>query len=678
MSDRRFDLLARVLLLSAVLLVYAQVRTHEFLNYDDDEYVTDNGYVLHGLTATGARWAFTGIHSASWHPLTTLSHMLDVELFGLDAGAHLTVNVVLHALASLLLYELLRRGSGARGPSAFVAALFALHPLRVESVAWVSERKDVLSAFLGFAALLAYLRYARAPSRRRYALVAVLFALGLLAKPMLVTLPFALLLLDFWPLGRAREIRPDGCAVGFSPRRISALALEKAPLLVLAVAASAVTFLVQRSAGAVVSVDALPIGLRIENALVSYVSYVIATAWPAGLAVFYPLHPPIATLRVAASVVCLASITAAALWSWRRRPYLSTGWLWYLGTLVPVIGLVRVGDQAMADRYTYLPSIGLYVMIAWGARDLLGSRSRVPLAAAAALAIAGCAALTWVQLGHWRNSETLFRHALAVTSGNYVAHTNLGAVLLARGETDAALAHFEAALRIRDTDAVAHTKLGDALMKRGRTQEALPHFEQVLRSGPHAEAHVNIGIALAERGDDEGAAAHYAAALRTDPDNALAQFNWGALLARQGDEEGAIARYREAVRLDPDYAKAHNNLGLALAGRGRFAEAIEHYRAALGADPRLGAAYGNLGVALESSGDAPGALEAYRELVQREPNDPRARYNLAALLADLGRSGEAAEQYRQALRLQPGWAPAMEALARIGGTAAPEKPPDGE
>lgn len=626
MSAKRFDLCVRLFLGGATGLVYAQVWQHAFLNYDDNQYVTQNPQVLGGLTPAGLRWAFTGIHSANWHPLTTLSHMLDVQLFGVHAGSHLLVNVLLHAISAIVLYEIFRHATAQRGASAFVAALFALHPLHVESVAWVAERKDALSALLGLLSIAAYIAWVRRPSAGRYALALLLLALGLLAKPMLVTLPFIFLLFDWWPLRR------------LSPVRLKALAIEKLPFLLLAVAAAAVTFAVQRSAGAVVATGSLPVSIRLGNALLATATYLAKSVWPVDLAVFYPMQLPIPSWKVAAATAVLGAISALVWLRARRQPYLVTGWLWYLAMLVPVIGLVQVGDQAMADRYTYLPSIGLSVMLAFGASELAAGwrRGRLALSIAAAAVVLACAALTAQQLRHWRNSETLFNHALAVTEGNYVAHTNLAAVMLERGRAEDAVAHFEQAVSLRPD---------------------------------HAQAQINIRIArgflLAQRGDGAGAAAQYAAALEADPSNAMAHFNWGVLLVQQGDLSAGAEHYGEALRLAPDYAKAHNNLGLVRARQGRWDEALTHYRRALELAPYLAEAYGNLGIALETTGDRAGALAAYRSLVRMQPHEPKARYNLAALLADLGQTEQAEQQYRAALRLVPGWAPAEEGLAKL-------------
>ncbi len=613
-----------LLLVAATLAVYGQVRGHEFLNYDDDEYVTEHPFVRQGLSAAGLRWALTGVHSATWHPLTTISHQLDCSLFGLDAGAHLLVNVALHIASTLLLFGVLAGMTGRRWPSAFVAACFALHPLHVESVAWVSERKDVLSGFFWMLTLWAYWAYTRRATVGRYALVALSFALGLTAKPMLVTLPFVLLLLDYWPLGRF------GAPAGASGRR---LVIEKMPLLLLAAAVSAVTFAVQRRAGALGGTDAFPIGFRIANALVSYAAYLISAVWPTGLAVFYPPRLALPAWQPIAAALLLAAISLVALRDWRRRPYLLVGWGWYLGTLVPVIGLIKQGEQALADRYTYLPLIGISIMLAWWVDDVTAARrgSARAAAVAAAAVLLAWGLTSWQQLHYWRDSEALFRHALAVTAENHVAHTNLGALLMRRGAIDEASAHFAEALRIRPT---------------------------------YAKAQINIGMALAARGDAAAALAHYQEAARLDPRNAMAHFNWGVALGQQGKADEAIEQYRAALALDPDYANARSNLGLALIGKGRTADAIIELEEVLRQRPDMAAAHANLAIALERAGRPEEALAHYFEVVRLDPRAPLARLTLGAALEDHGRRAEAIAQYRAALALQPDLEPARAALQR--------------
>ncbi len=631
----RWQLWICLLLVAATLAVYGQVRGHEFLNYDDDEYVTEHPYVRQGLSPAGLRWALTGVHSATWHPLTTLSHQLDCSLFGLDAGAHLLINVALHIASTLLLFGVLAGMTGRRWPSAFAAACFALHPLHVESVAWVAERKDVLSGFFWMLTLWAYWAYTRRPSAARYALVGLSFGLGLTAKPMLVTLPFVLLLLDYWPLGRF------GARPGESGRRRAALAIEKLPLLLLAAAVSAVTFAVQRGAGALGTTTAFPIGFRIENALVSYAAYLVKAVWPTGLAVFYPPRLPLPTWQPIAAVLLLAGLSIVALRHRRQRPYLLVGWGWYLGTLVPVIGLIKQGEQAMADRYTYLPLIGISLMLAWWVDDVTAARrDRARAAAIAAAAVLVAWGLTsWQQLHYWRDSEALFRHALAVTAENHVAHTNLGALLMRRGAIDEATAHFAEALRIRPT---------------------------------YAKAQINIGMALAARGELESAIAHYQEAVRLDPGSAMAHFNWGVALGQQGKADEAIKQYRAALALDRDYANARSNLGLALVAKGRTAEAITELEQTLRRRPDMTVAHTNLAIALEQAGRPEEALAHYFEAVRLDPRAPLARLNLGAALESRGRRAEAIAQYRAALALQPDLAPARAALQRAEAGAAIE------
>ena len=616
----------------AVVALYAPVRDFPFVTFDDPEYVTKNPHVRAGLGWAGVVWAFTEPYAANWHPLTWLSHMLDWSLYGDWAGGHHLTSVALHVLASVTLLAALVRLTRAPWESAVAAAMFALHPLRVESVAWVSERKDVLAALAWVVALVAYARFVERRSLGRYLLVATAFAAGLLAKPMVVTLPFALLLLDAWPLGRdARE--------GW--RRLAA---EKVPLLVLSALCALVTYRVQSGAGAVPSLEHQPLGGRIANALVVYVMYLWKTVCPTRLALFYP-PSDVAPGVVAAATVALLAITALATWQWPRRRYLLVGWLWYLGTLVPVIGIVRAGDQAMADRFTYIPSIGLGIMAAWALgevarRDARGWR----LATAAATVILVAWSLRSAdQIGTWRDSRTAYTHAIAVTDGNHMAHGNLGLLLLEEGRVDQAMEHFRAAVAARP---------------------AAP------------KAHVNLGVGLATLGRRDEALAEYETAVRLDPRLALAHYNLGLELAERGRLDEAMARYEEAIRLDPAYAPPRVNLGLLLANRERFADAIVQYRTALALDPSLHAAYNNLAVALERTGAIDEAVDAYRTAVRMQPSDPRARFNLGAVLLARGDATGAATQYREVVRLDPAIPEAHaalgEALERSGDPAGAE------
>lgn len=576
----------------ATLAVYAQAMGFDFVNFDDPDYVTRNAHVVHGLTGKGIAWALTSGYGANWFPLTWISHMLDCQFFGLDAGWHHLTNILIHVAASLLLFAFLRRATGARWPSAFVSFLFALHPLHVESVAWIAERKDVLSAAFWFLALWAYVRYSERPDAGRYALVAAAFCCGLMAKPMIVTLPFVLLLLDFWPLRRRLRIR------------------EKLPLLGLSAMVAAITFEVQQAAGAVKALDALPLGLRVQNAVISYVWYIWKMLWPSGLAVFYPFPARIAVWETITAGAALAAITIFAVRAARTRPHLAVGWLWFLGTLVPVIGLVQVGMQARADRYLYVPMVGLGIMLAWSA-------PRVKAMAGAGVAVCiGFASVTVVQAGYWRNSESLFRHALEVTTNNSVAEHNLGAALLTDpARLPEAIAHLEAALRLRPDSARIHSDLGSALAKSGQLPKAAEEFRAALALEPGAAiVHNNLGNVLAGEGHAAEAIAEYQAALRMDPDYADAKrnleavhsdeagshYNAGVDFARQGRGQEAVAEFEACLRIDPGNAEAHNNLGVVLSQMpGKLEEAIAHFETAVKLKPDYEDARFNLKAAQE-------------------------------------------------------------------------------
>jgi protein O-mannosyl-transferase len=528
-----------------VLLVaaaYAAVARFGFTRFDDPTYVTENPYIAGGLSANAVKWALTSGYAANWHPLTWISHMLDVQLFGLDAGPHHVVNVALHAASTVLLFTVLLRMSGALWPSAFVAGLFGLHPIHVESVAWVAERKDVLSAFFWMLTLWAYAEYARRPRRGAYLAVVVLFALGLMAKPMVVTLPFALLLLDVWPLERVK---------GSTWR---SLVLEKAPLFAMSAASGLITVAVQGRGGTVASGVVLPLGGRIANALTAYVAYLAKTFWPAHLAAYYPYPSSIQVARVAGSLILLGALTALAVRLARRHPYVPVGWFWYLGTLVPAIGLIQVGTQAMADRYTYIPLIGIFIVLAWGVPELVARwpRSRVALLGAAAVALLACTAATRAQVRHWSDSKALWTHALRVTKENYAAHTYMGNALSLEGDLEGAIDQYEEALRIRPDYPEAHNNLGPALARTGRLDEAVASFTEAVRLRPNfADAHSNLGLALAS----------------------------------QGKLDEAIAQYQEALRLSPEHASARGNLGFALQAQGRIPEAVREFELVLRLNP---------------------------------------------------------------------------------------------
>jgi tetratricopeptide (TPR) repeat protein len=570
-------------LLVAVLAMYGQVRSHAFVSFDDPIYVTENPQVRSGLTWSGLVWAFTTFHGSNWFPLTWLSHMLDCQLFGLDSGWHHLTNVWLHALSTLVLFAVLRRMTGARWRSGMVALLFAVHPLHVESVAWLAERKDVLSALFWMLTLWAYAGYAARPGRARYALAFFLFCLGLMAKQMLVTLPVVLLLLDLWPLGRGVRI------------------LEKLPFFAASLASSMVAYISHQTGEAVASFEMVPLAIRFENALITYAVYVLQSFWPSHLAVFYPYSLQSLVVPAIFAGVALCAVTLLVVLAFPRRPYLAVGWFWYVVTLAPVIGLIQTGSQSRADRYTYIPTIGLSLALVWEIAERLQPWPRFRVALAAAVT-AACLTLTWLQVQYWRDDISLYQHAVAVVPDNYLAYFNLASALDAQGKTDEAIAQLreavrvrpyyvparaelgqllarqghpdealselQTAVRLRPDDSVAHFRLGSVLGTLGRPGDAAAEFSQAVRLQPeNADAHYNLGIALAQEDRVQEAAREFGATVRLRPDDVNARFNLGIALARLGKLEDAIVQFSEAVRLKPDFADAHRALEQAISLR---------------------------------------------------------------------------------------------------------------
>jgi Flp pilus assembly protein TadD len=544
-DKKRLALVLAILLIIINLLIFDQVRDFDFVHYDDDTYVVDNRYVQAGLTMSNISWSFISTEAGFWHPLTWLSLMLDYDMYGRNAGGYHGTNLIWHMLNTILLFLVFSMMTGALWRSAFVAALFALHPLHVESVAWIAERKDVLSTFFWLLTMAGYIYYVKRPAVSRYLLVLLVFSLGLMAKPMLVTLPCVLLLMDFWPLGRFQLLQNVDQAArpfaeGMNPRRTKSLfplIREKVPLLILSIIASLLVYYTENRAGVLSSLEAFPLTMRISHALVSYCVYLGKTFWPVNMAVFYP-HPGQWPYLAVLTALCFLSATTLGLWRYALRfPYAIVGWLWYLGAMAPVIGFVQLGTQGMADRYTYLPLIGIFVMIAWGAPDLW-KRCRAPiiilsLAALTVLTVLGY--LAWRQTGYWRNAETLFRHTVKVTANNYLAHNNLGAALARQGKFEAALVQYEEALRIIPRYADALFNMGEALAARGRTDEAKQRYREALRIRlSFVEAHNNLGIILAIEGKKAEAILHFEAALRLRPDYGAAGENLRFVMYGEG------------------------------------------------------------------------------------------------------------------------------------------------
>ena len=619
-KPRVTDLLVCLGLVAVTWAVFGQTLAHDFVNFDDHVYVYENPLVVRGLSTEGIIDAFTHTHARNWHPLTTISHMLDCQLYGLNAGGHHLTNVILHTISVLLLFLVLKQMTGGLWQSAFVAALFAIHPLHVESVAWIAERKDVLSAVFFMLTLAAYARYARAPSPARYLLVALLFAFGLMSKPMLVTLPFVLLLLDYWPLGRLGDQKSE---VGSRLRR---LITEKVPLFALSVLSCVATLFAQRQGPS--AIDQLPFLWRLNNAFVSYVTYIWQMLWPVRLAVFYP-HPNdrLPLVEVIVAIAFLVGVSLLVIYLRRTKPYLVTGWFWYLGMLIPVIGLVQVGEQAHADRYTYLPQIGLYIMIAWMVGDLLSEptpragRALVGVVAAIAIMSLGVRALG--QASYWKNSETLWNHTLAVTGENDVAHNNLGFLFLRSGELDKAISQFQAALNIRSRNTETHYSLGAALIQS------------------------NLGNALARKQLWDEAIDHLQEAVRLRPDYADAYFNLGSVLFQQGRIDQAIAQWQKALTIRPRDAEAHRNVASALRKQGNVKEAISEYEQALNITPEDSVTLNNLAWILATSSDASmrdgaRAVTLAMKAVQASGGtDPNFARTLAAAHAEAGQFADA-------------------------------------
>ena len=622
------------------LAVYLQTAGFDFVNYDDNEYVTGNAHVQSPFGLESVRWAFTTGHFFNWHPLTWLSHMLDYQVFGLHAGGHHLVNAAFHLANTLLLFGLLRRATGALGRSAFVAALFAVHPLHVESVAWVAERKDVLSTFFLWLTLLAYVHYVRRPGLKRYVPVLLAFALALTAKAMAVTLPCLLLLLDYWPLGRwgdggkgekgKREkgewasARPETRNPKPETRVLLRLLVEKIPFFMLSGVAGVIALRVMAR-----GVHTFPLGIRLANAAVAYVWYIAKTLWPSRLAAFYP-HPgsalpawqPIAAVVLAiVLVIVLVIVIRNRTWNGGRdrlrarrtststngdRGYLITGWLWYVVTLAPVVGLIQVGDHAVADRYAYVPSVGLFLMAAWGLGDLFAV-TRVPkwaTAAAAGVVIAALTATAALQARHWRDGTALFERMIAVNPNNALGHWGLGAELAKQARAREAVAQYNLALEIEPKFADAHNSLGNLLAEQGRTGEAVAHFS---------------------------------AALEINPKDELAHYNWANALARQGKLAEAVEQYRLAIENNPRDPNIPNNLGIVLGDQLRYDEAVACYQAALRIDARYAPAHFNLGNLLARTGKLEDAARHLEKALEINPDDAQAREVLDSVSAQLSR-----------------------------------------
>ena len=621
---KKYQALCIYLLLALVTIaVFWQVGSCDFISYDDPVYVRNNEHVNTGLSWDNVIWAFTKSYASNWHPLTWVSHMLDCQLFGMAPAGHHLTNLFLHVVNTLLLFAVLKRMTGAVWRSVFVAAAFALHPLHIESVAWVAERKDVLSTLFWILTMGAYLGYVNRPNKGRYVLVLVVFGLGLMAKPMLVTLPLVLLLLDYWPLGRFQKASHHENTGRTQKGIFGHLLLEKVPLLVLSAGSCAVTYLAQQKGGAVTAVSAISPATRISNAVFSYAKYIGKMIWPSRLAVFYP-HPrdKLSLLGAVLIAILLFTISVWVINLAKKRGYLTVGWFWYIITLLPVIGIVQVGLQAMADRYTYVPLTGLFIIVAWGLADISTKwpYRKAVLTILSVTVLSAMAIASRLQVRHWRNSVTIFEHALKVTDDNYVAYSSLAWQLYEEGKIDQAIAYHYQVLQIKPYYLPAHKGLGRILLETGRYDEAVKHYAKALQIKPdNPDVYKNMGNALLRQGKATEAIEQYQQVLRLTPDNAQMYNDIGTALGQQGKLDQAITHFRKALEIEPEFAKAHYNLGCALIHQNKFDEAFVH---------------------LESS-------------IKLNPNHASAYLVLGRVMAQQGRMNEAAENFRQVLRLEP-------------------------
>ena len=660
--SRLLPLIICLFLILMTLAAYWNVQHNDFINLDDNLYITDNPYIKKGWTTDNFLWAFTKVHAGHWHPMTWLSHMLDVELFGLHPGRHHFVSLIFHIINSLLLFILFQKMTGEVWKSALIAGLFALHPLRVESIAWAAERKDVLSAFFFFLTIYTYLHYFEKIQFRRYLLTLLSFAMALMSKPMAVTLPFVLLLLDYWPLGRFQS--------GDQERRhpMIQLTLEKIPLFLFTFVMSIFTFMSHLQSGAVTPFDKLPLSIRIGNALIYYLRYIWKMLCPNALAVFYPhpIHLPL--WEVIGAILLIIIITIVVIAVRREHPYLAVGWFWYLGTLIPVIGLTQAGTQAMADRFTYIPMVGLSLMISFGIPNIFmrWRFTRIILIPSGIFIFLILAILSSIQVGRWQNSVTLFTHTLNVTSNNYLIHNNLGVTLMRQGKYPEALFHLKKAIEIKPKYADAYHNLGTLLFLQGNGKEALNHFALALEYNPEkAETHSSIGGILAKQEKFKEALFHFSEAVRINKADGEAHYNLGTILLQQGKTQEGVYSLNQSLETLPENPKTHHNLGLAFESMGELEKAVEHYRKSLRIDSKNADTHFCLASLFSKQGRGEEAIFHLNETIKLNPGDSEAHYLLGNILLAQNKYEEAISYMIEAARINPNHGKAHFALGEI-------------
>ena len=691
-NNTRAKVLICIFLAVATFSVYLQVKDHEFIDYDDKAFISQNSNIKSGLSKESVIWAFTTTLSGSWEPITWLSHILGYQLYGSSSKNHHLINVFFHITNAVLLFIVLLRMTGALWQSGFVACMFALHPMNVESVAWLMERNMLLCTLFWLLTMLVYIHYTEKPSIKRYSLVILFFALGLMSKSMIVTLPFVLLMMDYWPLKRLKVNQKkynDKFEMDFVIKRseVLRLVLEKIPLLILSLGLSITIFKLAEGYEGTDYMAAVSFFGRLNNGMVSYLEYLAKTVWPTGLAVIYP-HP-LNTLAAWKGILCGMALLGVTFFSIRfikKSPYFAFGWFWYLGVLVPVIGIfVQVGGElAMADRYAYLPLIGIFIIIAWGLPELIARwrhREKI-LSISAGIIISMLMATTWIQLSYWKNTLDLFKRAISVANkkdpnfknpNHALLYNHLGLVFYNMGKPEESTSHYEMAIKIAPDLAMAHTNLGISHLSMGNTEEAISHYKTAIKFNPnHAHGHYNLGIVLFALGKIKEAISHYQTAIKLNPNYAAAHNNLGLILEGNGRTREAISNYRTAINLKPGYAAAHSNLGNTLFALGKTEEAIAHYKTVVRLRPGFFPAHTNLGNALFALGKTEEAIAHYKAVIRLKPDLALANSNLGIALFALGKTEEAITHYETAIRLNPDFAMAYtnlgNALSALGKT----------
>lgn len=630
------DILMFTLLIVTTLSIYYRVSSFDFIDFDDNEYITENLNISSGIHLKNIKWSFQTFHSGNWHPLTWISHMLDCQFFGMNAGYHHITNIFLHILNSLLLFAVLKKMTAKRWESFFVSILFALHPLHVESVAWISERKDLLCALFWMLTLLSYIYYSNQKSLITYVSVVFFFTLGLLSKPMIITLPFVLLLLDLWPLNRITIIGTSNYQVPY--KQIIDLIVEKIPLVILIFFSGIITFYAQQQGGAVSSLSAVPFAHRIANVFVSYLAYILKTFYPLKLALLYPFPHTIPMWQSMGSALIILLITYLSVKTIKVRPYFFVGWMWYLGTLIPVIGIVQIGRQAMADRYTYIPLIGIFLIIIWWISDCSSSWKyrKLYLTSLSIIVNAFLFFITWNQIGIWKNSVTLFEHTLSITSGNYIIHNNLGYVLREKGKNREAEDHFRQAIDIQPNYMEAHVNLAISLDKKGEFNDAVSHYLTAIAIQPdNPEIHKFLADLFLRHGDDLNAFHHYRKVLELSPEYGEIYIRLGNILYKQKKIEGAVHYYLQALNFKNNrlqLLELHNNLGNAYYQQGKLDKAVFHYKKVLGINAKQVETLNNLGAALIMRRDIDEGITCFKKALEINPDHSKSQQNLLKAL----------------------------------------------